>query len=221
MKKRSGTLRDPLKEADPWSRLPKVLPEDIFRQHLSSCNTTLDVLTTFVKHHRHNKLTGMQRDKLWQEVNTFITRCELSHFGIFQTKEEHEIRVLAYYEWQMLMRHKTPKWCRYVFNTAFADFLCVLQCREYGIALPHNTCLLNVKTKFIRYFKYYFIAKRKNLDIEDFILLHEDLKELYDDVLTEYRYYFTLVEQALQHCPSAVYYGCDKLENVVVQDVLQ
>jgi hypothetical protein len=207
-----GKKRNPLVEADPWSLLPTSLPEGVFRTHLESCKTSFDILMTYYKHGHQKKLTNKQRALCWKLVNDFITHCELGHFAMWQLSSEHDIRVMAYYEWQMLMKHKSAKYCRYVFQTAFADFLAVLQCREYGIALLHNNDLLNVKTKFIKYFKYYFMAQRKEMSIPEFIITHEKCEQLHQDIVTEYEFYFEMVRQALEACPSAVYYGCHNLK---------
>jgi len=216
--KKKGKIRDPLQEADPWAQLPEVLPDNIFREHLSSCNNTFDYWMAFIKHGKINKLRRKQLDWLWNRTSTFISGCERKHFKMFQPVDEHQTRMLAYYEYQKLMKHKSPKWCRYVFETAFADFLSVLQCRSFGIALPHGTCLLNSKTKFIKYWKYYFICKRNSLTIEEFIILYEKPVEVYPDVVREFKFYFTLVEQALQSVPGIVYYGVPDMENVVSKE---
>ena len=209
---RPGRKRDPLKEADPWSLLPtSVNHKALFDSHLVGSKTELDSLMCFYKHDKMKRLKRIHWDELYRLVSKFITYCELGNFKQFQTDEVHSIRIIAYYEWQRLMVHKSPKWCRFTFQKAFADFLAVLQCRQYGIALPHDSCLLNVKTKFIKYFKFYFIAKRKKLSIPEFITSYEQIR-LHEDVLVEYEYYFRWVEQALLSCPSAVYYGCEQLE---------
>jgi hypothetical protein len=131
---------------------------------------------------------------------------------MYQETDEHIERILAYYEWQKLMWHKSPKECRYIFQRAFSDFLVVLQCRKFGIGLPHDNCLLNIRTKFVKYWKAYFICKRNNLTYEEYYVYKEGHLYIYPDVAAEYEMYFRTIEYALSACAGAVYYGCERVE---------
>lgn len=209
------------KELNPWAKLPQ-LYVDYFDEHLESCRTEFDELMCYYKHYKLDELGDHYRSKLWKLTDKFITFCEKGHFKkTFQDRDVHIDRILAYYEWQRLMSHKSPKECRFIFQKAFADFLAVLQCRKLGIALPHNNCLLNIRTKLVKYWKAYFICKRENLTIEEYYVYKQRHLYMYDDVWVEYQLFFSKIEMALSACESPIYVGCHELPTKTYEDTEQ
>lgn len=214
-KRKTGRKRD-LIESDPWARLPD-LYECLLDEHVQDSKNNIDVLTAYYKHNELKHLHKSKHLQLWKLVNQLVSASERKHFGrLWQTQDAHLERVMAYYEWQKLMWHKAPRECRFIYQAAFPDFLVVLQCRQYGIGLPHDTCLLNIRTKFVKYFKDYFICLREGITYEDLYIL-KGHKTLYEDVDREYAYYFAKIREALASCPSAVYQGSPFLANCVTE----
>lgn len=202
-------------ELDPWATMPRV-QIDMFDEHIVKCRTTHDILMCYYKHNLMDELSPARVKHLYSLTNVFITHCERGHFKrMHQTYDDHVDRILAYYEWQKLMWWKSPNECRFIYQKAFADFLAVLQCRKFGIALPHDNCLLNIRTKFVKYWKAYFICKRENLTWEEYYVYKEGHLFIYPDVAVEYELYFTKIEYALSKTIGAVYFGCEEHQKLV------
>lgn len=203
-KSKTGRRRN-LEERDPWARLPK-LKQDLFDEHIKVCQTDHDILMCYYKHNHMYELSSYRISQLFKLTSIFIKHCERGHFKkVYQLDVAHTERILAYYEWQKLMWHKSPKECRFIFQKAFPDFLAVLQCRFLGIGLPHNNCLLNIRTKFVQYWKAYFICKREKLSIEEYYVLREGHLYMYEDVLVEFELYFRYIEYAISACSSSLF----------------
>jgi hypothetical protein len=204
LRRKTGRKRT-LEERDPWAKLPQ-FRVDLLEEHLKLCHTEHDALMCYYKHNHMYELSSYKVNKLYRLTDIFINHCERGHFKkVYQLDIAHTERILAYYEWQKLMWHKSPKECRFIFQKAFPDFLAVLQCRFLGIGLPHDNCLLNIRTKFVEYWKAYFVCRRNNLSIEEYYVLREGHLYMYEDVLVEYELYFRMIENALSVCQSSLF----------------
>ena len=208
------------RELNPWAKLPRDRV-DLLEEHLSVCNTNHDLLMCYYKHDHMDELSPARVKHLYKLTADFIEFCDKGHFKrIHQTREDIMDRILAYYEWNKLMWHKSPKECRFIFQKAYSDFLAVLQCRKFGIALPNDTCLLNIRTKFVKYWKAYFICKRENMTWEEYYVYKEGHLYIYPDVAVEYEFYFAKIEWCLNNTVGAVYLGCEERQRVYNQAVL-
>lgn len=149
------------------------------------------------RHHSHQEL-------VWEMLEKYIKQFERKHFGmVFQIDQEYHMdRILALYEFFEKFWYKTPRWCLFVFRRAFSEIEAVLQCRRYGIALPHNGCILNFRTKFIHYFVLKFKLDRQKLSFQDhFLLSTGDYPKPKQE--KEYELYINLIDSLLLRSPSS------------------
>lgn len=208
-----------LADCDPWASLPIYTVEDndrVFKQHVGGYyKYPLDNFTPWIKHGKLRRLPKEAQEECWAKVQTLITYRSTRHFGRVQSKTYQLDRILSFYEWSKIHWFRTPQWIRYSWECNFPGIEAVLQCRRWGIGLPHDNCLLNAKTKFIKYFIIYFVLKRDKISIEEhYISTAKKAVEMYPDVELEYVYYLNLVERALYATSSTSrFLGSEQLHN--------
>ena len=208
-----------IEEYNPWERLAEFDPELNESKHKQHAGTSyrysLDNYCAWFQHGKLHKLSRAAQIDSWEQTAKFIGYKTRSHFKRMQFNEDYKTeRILSYYEWALLWWDKNPPWIRFAFERNFAQIEAVLQCRRLGIALPHNSCLLNCKTKFIKYFVIYFICKRQNIDYETYFISTYGYKEMYPDVQLEYEFYLNRVESvvnAASYYTSVGFYGSHEL----------
>lgn len=192
-------------ENDPWATMPTfrhdAIEDKLAREHTSTpYKYSLDNYTAYIQHELLHTLPRLSQVAAWNQVSKLVWYRERTHFKrAYQSNREFtQDRVVAFYDWANLWWFKNPPWIRFSYEKNFAGIEAVLQCRRLGVGLPHDTCLLNAKTKWINYFVIMQTLERQQVSFYSYWTAKTGRVFVPKNVEEEFFYYEHQIKMAIQ-----------------------
>jgi len=151
------------------------------------------------------EVSERKKRELWDLAYKYVLRHERKQFKMaYQVDEDRTLdRILGFYEFVQTQWFRTPKWLLFVWHAASSEIEAVFQLRRYGIALQHDGCIMNYRTRFIKFFVILQRIAKEGVTYEEYHIRRYH-KYPTTGALYQFQFYKNQVEMVLSRTPQAI-----------------